>query len=386
MFSYLLLSLLSNIDRCGTSLTADGAEQFLYRQQTGMYDQPIPLSSGIITVYVKVHSVTYSNGSGLVTDFQAEQTIANLNTGFEGTGFQFVLLDGVVAIPNDEWVGGLLDLSPIVTDYPQTPYAANVYFFPEFFACGVGTFTTDGPWGDLRFVGLKPDCVLAPLAPVGQDVEVVSHEFGHFFDLLHTHETASGQACVDGLNCAEAGDFCCDTPADPNLQDTQLFYPGCVVFPNSTWGPPCGGDQWQPDPTNFMSYAGVTGDSRCQTLFTEDQKKRMYNSVVNLQRRITDLDPASCCLPDGSCSTLSEGACAIAGGIFSGTEFQCGDSSIPCGPPACPADLDGNGSVDFNDLTRLRSSYGLNADADLDGDGSTSFPDLTIMLSVWGGC
>jgi len=54
----------------------------------------------------------------------------------------------------------------------------------------------------------------------------------------------------------------------------------------------------------------------------------------------------------------------------------------------CPADLDGNGSVGFADLTQLISAWGPCAGCpeDLDGNGSVGFADLTALLTGWGRC
>lgn len=55
----------------------------------------------------------------------------------------------------------------------------------------------------------------------------------------------------------------------------------------------------------------------------------------------------------------------------------------------CPADLDGNGSVDLTDLARLLSHYGTpsgagHGDGDLDGDGDVDLTDLSTLLSQFG--
>ncbi len=51
----------------------------------------------------------------------------------------------------------------------------------------------------------------------------------------------------------------------------------------------------------------------------------------------------------------------------------------------CPADLDGNGSVDGSDLATLLSGWG-GSDADIDGSGTVDGQDLAQMLSAWGPC
>jgi hypothetical protein len=57
--------------------------------------------------------------------------------------------------------------------------------------------------------------------------------------------------------------------------------------------------------------------------------------------------------------------------------------------PPCPGDLDGNRTVDINDLSTLLSNYGTLegaalADGDLNGDGAVDLDDLTLLLSNFG--
>lgn len=54
----------------------------------------------------------------------------------------------------------------------------------------------------------------------------------------------------------------------------------------------------------------------------------------------------------------------------------------------CPSDLDGNGTVDSNDLAIMLASYGKcrNCDADLSGDDSVSQEDIDMLMDDWGPC
>ncbi len=53
----------------------------------------------------------------------------------------------------------------------------------------------------------------------------------------------------------------------------------------------------------------------------------------------------------------------------------------------CPADLDGNGAVDFDDLLRVLTAWGnKGGPEDLDGSGTVDFGDLLIVLDSWGPC
>lgn len=51
----------------------------------------------------------------------------------------------------------------------------------------------------------------------------------------------------------------------------------------------------------------------------------------------------------------------------------------------CPADINGDGTVDAGDLAQVLSAWGTSG-ADLDGDGDTGAADLAVLLSAWGDC
>jgi len=67
-----------------------------------------------------------------------------------------------------------------------------------------------------------------------------------------------------------------------------------------------------------------------------------------------------------------------------------GEAQVPAMPKAapCPADLSGDGVVDFTDLLIVLSAWGPCAGCpeDLDGDGDVTFGDLLILLANWGDC
>lgn len=70
--------------------------------------------------------------------------------------------------------------------------------------------------------------------------------------------------------------------------------------------------------------------------------------------------------------------------IASGASLDADGDGIPdeC---QCPADLDRNGEVEFDDLLIVLASWD-GPEGDIDGDGVTSFSDLLIVLAAWGPC
>ncbi|MBT8484465.1 MAG: choice-of-anchor E domain-containing protein [Phycisphaerae bacterium] len=56
--------------------------------------------------------------------------------------------------------------------------------------------------------------------------------------------------------------------------------------------------------------------------------------------------------------------------------------------PVCPADLDGDGRVEFADLLLVLARWGPcdACGADVTGDGFVDFRDLTTILAAWGSC
>lgn len=73
--------------------------------------------------------------------------------------------------------------------------------------------------------------------------------------------------------------------------------------------------------------------------------------------------------------------------IVSGQSLDANANGVPdeC---ECPADLDGNGRVDADDLIAILVNWGgsSSSGADIDGDGWVDAKDLGLVLSAWGPC
>jgi hypothetical protein len=93
----------------------------------------------------------------------------------------------------------------------------------------------------------------------------------------------------------------------------------------------------------------------------------------------------ACCLPSGVCVQLDEATCVAAGGAYAGNATNCNDD--PCAPD-CPADVDGDGAVEFSDLLAVLAIFGPcdGCPEDIDGDQQVAFSDLLSVLSAFGPC
>ncbi len=101
----------------------------------------------------------------------------------------------------------------------------------------------------------------------------LQHEFGHFFTLHHTYGNNPLEAATDelpdGSNCLVAGDFICDTPADPNGQ-----LDCCVCEYRGTVQPTA--LAFDPLINNYMSYYKYC----CKNAFTEGQLIAMRKAAI----------------------------------------------------------------------------------------------------------
>jgi hypothetical protein len=128
--------------------------------------------------------------------------------------------------------------------------------------CGIASFPK--PETESRYILIKGSCL--------EDPTLLSHELGHFYGLFHTHETAFGEELVSKINCEIAGDFICDTPADPLLNNSNVF--NCSYFGQAV---DMMGENYRPDTRNIMSYAPIG----CRSRFSWQQLFRMRDVHLN---------------------------------------------------------------------------------------------------------
>jgi hypothetical protein len=112
------------------------------------------------------------------------------------------------------------------------------------------------------------------------------------------------------------------------------------------------------------------------TFYNSDSLRPKLNIVIGLP-------PGACCTLTSGCVEVSQYICEEAGFVFLGEGTECESTSCE----QCPADFNGTGAVDVNDLLALISVYGTeDTDHDLDEDQFISVNDLLILLSQYGEC
>ncbi len=119
----------------------------------------------------------------------------------------------------------------------------------------------------------------------------LAHESGHIFGLAHTFGGGSvlsnftpSVELADGSNCGTAGDFICDTPADPYIPNDTT---GIVWIEDCSFVydvPDANGDYFDPDLGNVMSY--YFESCACGVFFTDGQLRSVaetYKSSTSRQ-------------------------------------------------------------------------------------------------------
>lgn len=265
---------------CGTEVLPEHVELVETLTEDGFYD---PLPDGMRSssyVPLSFHVVRRDDGTGGLSDARLVKILDGANLYFANSGVRFCWQGPVDYIDSDFFYSGIATIEDvdILRTTNVVPNTVNIYFVESLSVdgnalCGISSFT----WSEVQGIVIANPCT----EPDNQSV--VPHEIGHYFDLLHTHETAWGAECVSGYNCHNAGDFLCDTPADPNLLgkvDSSCGYTG-----NDR--DPCDDVPYQPDTTNLMAYS----EDACQVIFTDQQHTRMQ---ATLQRLRPELMGASC--------------------------------------------------------------------------------------------
>ena len=267
---------------CDTVLTPAEVVEVRARQAAGLYDRQTTAANSALlgggapsyVVPLTFHVVRTSSGQQGLSQARLDQALLDANLAYAPLSIEFCLVGPVNYIDDDDLYFNINSSAEIdaLRSMNPVPGTINVYFTENLnngssSICGRSSFSTSAVQG----IAMKNSCT-----GLASNPSTFPHELGHYFDLYHTHSSSMGAECVDGSNCASAGDLVCDTPADPTLGSSNVTS-GCAYVGNDTDN--CHGDPYAPLPDNFMSYSRKT----CRTEFTPGQKNRALATLENIR-------------------------------------------------------------------------------------------------------
>lgn len=300
---------------CGT--LAPSPEQYAFTRDV-VSQIPVNRNAGTTAVPIQIH-IVQDGGSGGPSLEDLAKALANLNNFYLDAGIEFFYK----AFPNyvndadlyvfngfDDDVDGNDSESDLINLFTTATDAVNIYFVNSiktgsgFGACGYAYFPANATYSN-RIV-MANGCLLN-----GANGTFV-HEFGHYFNLYHTHQgTENGNTHPNAenvartgmnANCSTDGDLLCDTEADPRY-DSNNFNSGTCSIPNP--GTDQVGDTYDPPIDNVMSYY----PDGCGGIFTADQYTRIAQGLTTRQSHTAyDLNasPASVAVASGLTGVVDE--------------------------------------------------------------------------------
>jgi hypothetical protein len=211
-------------------------------------------------VFVRVYVIENINGSSGVRESDISSSLTTLNGYFEAIGI-FFEIDSVEILHDYHYSYIAYDhnRSELLTKH-TVPDEINLYL-ADSIDVGNGNvygFTYFPDAADSNFIFLAKEYLN------GNSMATL---MGHYMGLLSTHETEGGNELAGESNCAESGDFICDTYADPGLfgqVSDACEYTGSARDDN--------GKYYVPSVANIMSDSPAT----CKCGFTPLQYRRMY--------------------------------------------------------------------------------------------------------------
>ena len=245
------------------------------------------------------------------------------------------------------------------------------------------TLAGDGPEPDNRDVQIRSidfDAGVLELHNFGAlDIDLTGWRFcSHDFNEVRRYSSSSGLNGViieagtsvlvyfnddapmgnpDALNRSAVGNFA--VPLDQDAYGIQIYFPspksGSVSFGNSSLI--ADHLQWNIDGSGVGNAEFRSGQAVSVGLWTAVGQ---FIATTNDTSTVTLTD-----LGDGR--------------LHSPANYTTQTMTTPC-----PADLDGSGTVDLQDLNLILSSFGLNDTGDTNGDMVTDLQDLNAVLAVFG--
>ena len=227
-------------------------------------------STTITNVPAKIHIVTNSNGETNITESQILDEIDEANSFLVNSFLEITVCEETNYIANNQLYNFNIDDQALLYANNQ-PDIMNLYFVESIaFGSGNACGYTYMPGNTSQYYDV---IVMDNQCTTNTESTTLIHEFGHHFNLIHTHGTSndpgSTDELVNGSNCVSAGDRLCDTPADPLLNSSNVSSVNCLYTGSAT---DTLGQVYEPDTSNIMSYS----PNICTDFISNGQFARMY--------------------------------------------------------------------------------------------------------------
>jgi hypothetical protein len=206
------------------------------------------------TLSVHVHLIGENSDEAYADIAEITASIDSLNAAFEPICLNFEVCKTEYHY-NSVYFDGLIDTNyaRVYKLYADTG-VINLFFIESF---DDGSLTGVSEFFPSNFFALSTT-----------NNKALIHHMGHFLGLLHTHN--GGGELVNRSNCETAGDFLCDTEADPNLNND------CGYAYDQT---DANGDYYTPPLFNHMSNSSPG----CRKEFTPMQYMVMIDYILNVR-------------------------------------------------------------------------------------------------------
>ena len=264
----IFITIISLVNNVGYSQTMQcGTVDVPYEKYAELKKEDLIKLKSLCNIRVRINIITEDDGFHRAgSEERLTSEIDTSNTYFDTVGIKLVISEfNYIASSYLYDFDDLEDSVDALVSFNESG-VINIYIVNNLLQHGTCGFAF-APWSTSDIVVIDWTCWRAFL---------IAHEVGHFLGLAHTHNIASGVELVDGSNCDIAGDFLCDTPADPDLIfgiiDDDCEYQGMLDTDKEI---DSNGDRYSPDTELIMSNS----KDFCLTKFTAQQGMVMKNVI-----------------------------------------------------------------------------------------------------------
>ncbi len=258
------------------------------REHEARFLDEFGLRTASASLPVQFHIVRTSSGGTSLSLGNVNQAVVIMNNYFQYAGLQFFQCSEPKFIDDSNLTNFFISQQKNLVAKSYVDGVINIYCVNTIEGGGVGGYTYLPGSGQPDLIVMDDGLLLNA---------TLTHEMGHFFGLLHTHGSSNCPSqlpgtdeYVDGSNCLTAGDYICDTPADPGLLGA-----GCLEYQVNANCEYIGvsrdakGAAFHPDVHNVMSYSRST----CRNRLSSGQYARMNAIYKEYRTYLTCSDSVS---------------------------------------------------------------------------------------------